>query len=372
MDSFAVWYKAKQGRNTGDGQIDKKEENKEEANLDIHLNLWKVKCKKWDRENTTFLDIGLKIRNIEDIKSIYMYIPLKINKDDLKDLGSLMRNDLKLLNGIFNDTCSITSNEREDGISVKKGNEDIFIKTLDYEYQDNLKIRSTEDGSILIINVENEQNKEGKSTYYRFRIDGKCMEDFGAKKSPKYKLFRIEDIEDHIIDFRLNEKRALPEGLNMMIAKDSEFRIGTIHFLLLISSEYDVPTARSNYSVRALEGNLWDKYIPGNCNSDELLGYHWKERENDNLNAYIKIEVRKQNWFRVLQYIWGAGIIAITTNIVSQMLISNKWNVLSGIGWFFLGIGWIVIIVLLFIEFFNRSKIYKKILNKIKKHLRRK
>lgn len=354
MDSFAIWYSPKD-----------KENNNEKIDLEIHFNLWKVKTQKIGKDPTTFIDIGLKIKNIKTIKKIGIYVPFSIDKEDIEDIGEKMQYDRKLINGIFNENCNIKSGDN--GIEVDKNNDKFYIKTLDFQYQKNLEIEVTNEGSIISINVSNEKTE---NNYYRFRIKGDSLEEnFGKKISENAKIFKTEFEEKHIIDFRLNEKRALPDNLNMLIANEKEFQIKKIHFLLLISSEYDVPCTGLKYSVRALENRLWDRYLPNDCCTNDLLGYHWKkesksdEEKIENFNSYIKISICKQGYMILVIYSLWAILIGVLINIISEFLTSENFYIT--VFKIFIMVGYIFLVILITFIYFSRGHKIKKFLEKI-------
>lgn len=79
MRSFAIWY----------NEVKKTNENKEDSNKSkvkylLHINLWR-NSKRLDLP--TLLDIGLDVSCLKTIDTINIFVPFKIAKDDISDLG---------------------------------------------------------------------------------------------------------------------------------------------------------------------------------------------------------------------------------------------------------------------------------------------
>lgn len=323
MNSFAIWY----------------EGVKEDKNVDLHFNLWKLRnksCKSNKIENSNmFLDIGIKVEGIGDIEKICIFIPFSVTDKNIEDMGIKMKDNRKLINGIFNDDCEITHNGSKNGVTISRNNgyDIIKIHTLDYEYQKNIKVESNENGSIIYLNTEkdkdeNYDSKKKYSNYYRFRIKGKSIYDFGNIKKNADNPFKTSYESNHIIDFRVNEKRALPENLNMLLQKEKLFNIKVIHFLLLTDTNYKLACTGLNYTMRALEDDLWEDYIDRKYEQGSLVGYHWKESaENnksvENFNSYIRIKEIKINIITIIIYVLGVIIVGTIASLISSYLYSQ-------------------------------------------------
>lgn len=316
MNSFAIWYEGKE----------------QSCDIDLHFNLWKLKNKSWRNSKiddiNMFLDIGLKIQKINKIKRICIFIPFTVTDENIEDLGIRMKDNRKLINGVFNDDCEIKNNSGKNGVTISRnnGNEIIKIHTLDYEYQKNIKVEPKESGSIIYINTQKDKSEKTPqsgeiSSYYRFRIKGKSIYDFGIIKNDSDNPLKTSYESNHIIDFRVNEKRALPEHLNMLLQKERQFNIKVIHFLLLTDTSYKLACTGLDYTMRALEDNLWEDYIDREYEPGSLVGYHWKESKDsnksvENFNSYIRIKETKVNHITIIIYILGVIIIGVVTNFI--------------------------------------------------------
>ncbi|MDK0862298.1 hypothetical protein P5F16_01120 [Clostridium perfringens] len=320
MNSFAIWYNSDK-----DGAIETDNE------VELHFNLWKLKKRNTTfvkfnkkKKSNMFLDIGIKLNNINHIDNIKIFIPFKkINIDDIEDLGIRMKDNRKLINGIFNDDCEIRHNCSEDGFTVKRKNEEIKIHTLDYEYQKNLSIEVISEGCIIAIKTSEDKSSNEEKAYYRFRISGKSINEFGRNLKSRDNILKTYSESNHIIDFRVNEKRALPENLNMLLQKNNQFKIKTIHFLLLMDINYKLACTGLDYTMRALEDKLWEEYLDDKYETGCLVGYHWKESNDngiENFNSLIRIKDIESNFITIGIYIIGVIVLSIISSIISSVL----------------------------------------------------
>lgn len=265
-----------------------------------------------------FLDIGIKVYKIDNINNINIFIPFKkITINDIEDLGIKMKDNRKLINGIFNDDCEIRHNGSENGLTIKRKDEEIKIHTLDYEYQKNLSIEVISEGCIITIKTDKDKRIDKEKAYYRFRISGKAINDLGRNLKSKDNILKTYSESNHIIDFRVNEKRALPENLNMLLQKNNQFKIKAIHFLLLMDINYKLACTGLDYTMRALEDKLWEEYLDDEYETGCLVGYHWKESDEngiDNFNSFIRIKDIESNFITIGIYILGVIFFSVVSS----------------------------------------------------------
>lgn len=345
MDSFAIWYEQNNKSNARD------------IRATLNFNLWKLNglykykyfyvkslressykkelCR--SKECEYAFDIGVNVKKICNIKNIYLYVPFKLETGDIKDLGSVMINNKKVIDGIFNENCKVTKSGYENAIEVEIPREQnksqkIKIFVLDFEWEGNIKIEQKSNGTVIIIDTDLDEFKdvsEDIDSYFRFRIYGKSLR----------KLIDIEKIRDNflkpysekndIIDFRVNEKRSMPESLVNLINSKNEFEIEAIHFLLLMDMKYSLIATGLNYSVRALETKIWDEYIGYEIENMRFVGYHWKEKSIEknnktnyveNFNSLIRIEEKKCSWITIIIYVFGVIILSCAGSFIYDII----------------------------------------------------
>ncbi len=97
--SLAVWYKS----------IDPTKEQATNPKLEMHFNLWD--CRNGaEKPGETFLDIGLKLWSCDDVEEIYIFLPFKIAKTDISDIGDKLNNE-PIAVGIFNEPLEVSDNK---------------------------------------------------------------------------------------------------------------------------------------------------------------------------------------------------------------------------------------------------------------------
>ena len=202
MRSFALWYSTRD------------KEKKSDKQVTVHINLWDKP--KDDRKNYCF-DFGLLVEDIRDIEKIYLYVPFKIEKSQIRDLGALI-SDNKLVNAIFNENFTTTDGEPKR--LIVNGNEekkDFVIYALEVESQITLKdcLRNAPTpGTILEIQIHSIEPSEILRYYFRIRIEVEAYSEnlyLINDKVEGISIFSNQFTNTEIIDFRLNDVRSCSE-----------------------------------------------------------------------------------------------------------------------------------------------------------------
>jgi len=203
---------------------------------------------------------------------------------------------------------------------------------LDFEWKENISINDKENESIITIDVSDFKINNDVNAYIRFRIHGKELKNLITNKKIYDNFFKTYSENNEIIDFRLNEKRSMPEGLVNLISGQKEFQVKAIHFLLLMDMKYTLAATGLNYSARALEPNLWTEYIGCDIKDAQFIGYHWKKKLEyrldeknkpiyvDNFNSLIRIEEKKCNFFTIAIYIIGLIFFSVLSNYIYDLI----------------------------------------------------
>lgn len=94
-NSFAIWH-------------EKQCEIEEISNAELHFNFWQFSSKNGGVPD--FLDIGIKIEEINKVSSINLFVPFQLQKSDICDLGETISNNQDLLIAIFNERTGVGGN----------------------------------------------------------------------------------------------------------------------------------------------------------------------------------------------------------------------------------------------------------------------
>ena len=307
MRSFVLWYEPRE-------RIDEK------IKLEIHINLWK----KRDCIETFVFDFGLLVDKIDLVENIYMYLPFKGSK--WSDLGHIVSSDTKLVEGIFNENCEIsTFHPKRLKISYKQDAHNEFIL---YSLSDeDIKKEEYSNGELLILKVgnilnasEKEENQgidKIKKYYFRFRIEVEKRKTFLIKEiDSNGNLFIDLFSRTETIDFRINDIRSCSEKIMEEFYRNKRFCIRKIHYLLLRNFSDEFIYYDGEVSSRILEKELWRRYIADV--PEDAVAYHIKEKTNDEkgietFSKLVRFRYEKTSWFRIF-------IIFIVSSIISYTL----------------------------------------------------
>lgn len=327
MNSLAIWCK--------------KKIKEDDIPAEIHFNFWKLPCserKKYklfkEYEYEYFLDIGLKVGNTSNAEEIKVFLPFKISKDELVDLGEILINDAKLINGIFNEDYSITTDTTPKQVKVNRPGDDtkFIVYSLDKE---NIIVEYKYEGSVITLKYPNIDLGSCNTCYFRFRIKTNTLETLTRKYDSKNSFFENAFTMTEVIDFRLNEKRSYNGSMAESIKKDGEFRIEKVHFLLLLDGKEDlISNGNSTFTCRELEKNIWKSYIDSKYDKRNIIAYHWRQKIKDieksieSFNSLIKIKFSETNSSTIFKYIAVLVTMTIFINIFSA---GATWVINKGI-----------------------------------------
>lgn len=370
MQSFALYYKHS-----------KVEDIKKCPITKVHFNLW-TECD-W-KNDISYLDIGFLIHNPELVEELNFCIPFVVNKQDIFDLGHLLI-DTKLSSAIFNESILKDDTKSKDDVytflhsdtskyDVYFLDADKHLKIQPIEEKDKEKKNIIDQGSLLILNIENlrsniSHNIENNDFYIRFRIKNvnlkKLVHDYSPNRNGFQSIFNMT----YTVDFRFNNKRSLP---NTFLTEDmkasKQMFVDSLHFLLITKTHVNIFT-NTETSSRKLETNIWDDYVRdekfSNPTSD-LIAYHYKrpfisEKENvskikeewkktdGSYELFLKYSVEKSI---VGTYLFITCFIGILCSLIASffsMITRNylKKIVCSELKTFFFGFGSAVIIGLI-------------------------
>ena len=154
MRSFAIWYNEVK-KKTNENKEDSNKENK--VKLSLHINLWR-NSKRLDLP--TLLDIGLDVSCLKTIDTINIFVPFKIAKDDISDLGlTIKKSGDKLIGAIFNEDYSINigGEGRANKALIKKIKTNVS-KQNESEIEDETIYYLDKNKPIKIIKIMNKKN----------------------------------------------------------------------------------------------------------------------------------------------------------------------------------------------------------------------
>lgn len=323
MSSIAIWYTPESG-------------TKESANLEIHLNYWKIpnpnfKVTKKDfylvKRFKRHLDIGLKIEKADVVKEINIFVPNKLKDlhSEVSELGEKISSDTNLLCSIFNKELNYTNHGASDYCEVTNSDGDTEINIYKIP-RNKIKHRAFDHGTIFTFNLEQATKA---FTYIRIRIEESLLKGFFSIESPANSKFQGLVKRNETFDLRINEIRALNPEIVEEVRKMGNFVINKLHLFFICCSRETYQFSHKDFmSCRTLEENVWSSYLPELKlgKKDSLLAYHWKEKETkpenylNEYSAFIKTLYERSTAFTLLFYIFLVILIGLGVNFVDFSL----------------------------------------------------
>jgi hypothetical protein len=328
--SLALWYQRK-------GSCD----SAHLAQVEVHFNLWRLPLGR-ARPEANFLDIGLKVMNAENIKQIVLFFPFTVSPSQVIDLGDLLRNR-KTAVAIFNESLSV--NQKQQGrvqIENEQGKAVLCCHCLNMPHDLMIEPASTRDNvqnhDATILRIKDDvidRFDRVIDNYVRFRIvlAESALGAFYTEYSPPDKRLFSSFEKTEVVDFRLNERRNLPDYIDTLMysGPNERFSVLQINFFLIreIYSEF-LMAYRSFHKGRSLEMGIWKPYIERHLESsgniNQSIIYHWKKIAEgksgiEDYNAVAKFRRREVSSVTIVLFIAilvGIGAVgSLLANLLS-------------------------------------------------------
>lgn len=284
--TLAIWYEPEDGGNSTPAiQLDNAR-----PNLEIHFNLWRDNPSK-----TNFLDIGLRLSNIESVNRMYVYFPVLLRLEQFQDLSSVMAYG-QTLDAVFNMVVEVGSKTDLRYETIKNGQP--FVTVHKVNIGDDLTLEPVEDAlkgtgsTITFTEAMCARLRAGGSgsQYLRLRLHltGKAQTLFTQEIIGQEKIFVSSSQRLELTELRLNEQRSFPHSIAKR-ASSNAFNIVRVHYFLIRELGHALVTQHAPIrKVRRLEAKLWASYLRGReipaqdaAEEERLLSrliiYHWRE-----------------------------------------------------------------------------------------------
>ena len=287
----------------------------------VYINDW------LNPKGKSYVDIAIRIRGVKASKSLNVYIPFPVSRDEIEDV-SLLFQSTKILQATFSAACIVDfkKNEHTSEIAYNGKTIDIVhISTLDYQ------LRLLSDGTLMSFDFEQLQAfLDNDEAYFIWRMPHKSLNEiFKPHVSMGNVLERLRDLlttpvvsEKYGYSIRVNESRLLPEEIT---------RIGMFHrqklkkavITISIDENYELNDSGC-YRTHRLEENLYEDYLPKNYNREDVITYQWNQNREHNLqgqfNFYytvMKNSVSRGSMFLYMTLLMALGVIG---NIIASWL----------------------------------------------------
>ena len=248
----------------------------------IHINDW------LNPKGKSYVDIAIHIRGIKSSKSLNVYVPFLVSKEEIEDV-SLSFEDTKILQAIFSAACIVDykKNQYTSEIAYNGKTVDIVhISTTSFE------TNTLSNGTLIRVDLQKLQPYlDNDEAYFIWRMSHKSLDAiFKPYVDMGNAMERLRDLittpvvsEKYGYSIRINESRLLPEEIT---------RIGMFHrqklkkavITLSIDEKYELNDSNC-YRIRRLEGNLYRNYLPKDFCCDDVITYQWNQSRVDNLQG---------------------------------------------------------------------------------------
>ncbi|MBA9068732.1 hypothetical protein FHR71_002482 [Methylobacterium sp. RAS18] len=314
-----------------------------DTSLETHLNYWRVaglKRKKCKPHKEDFLEIGLLIKNPNPVEKLNIFVPFDLDRSKIDDLGGRF-DQSDLAQGIFNEKlASRNRGAAQSWLDLEKSSTDIFCRVHIFSKNNELidsselNVAAEHGGTIITISrLAIERSSRGLANdlplYFRLRILG------GSKKGgPFVKVitpidhpFQSGFDEIEYIDFRLNESRTLPIGIERKIADDAlvgTVPVSMVAFLTAVPVLAELSVSHTTFHKnRLLEEAPWNTYAPFPL-PPGMMVYHWKKNNSkapiDDFTAFVKLQTRKTSKRIIASYLGIAFGFGVLGNLAAPWL----------------------------------------------------
>ena len=285
-------------------------------------------------DGKSYVDLGIRIRGVKSSKSLYVYVPFALSREEMEDI-SLLYKDTRILQATFSAVCIVDymKNEHTSEIAYNGKTVDIVhISTMEYQ------LVPVSQGTRINFDLEKLQPfLDNDEAYIIWRMPHKTLDEiFRWHVDGETTLNRLRDLvtspvvqEKFGYSVRINEARLLPEGIT---------RVGAFHrqklkkavITISLNENYELNDSGC-YRIRRLEENLYTGYIPEGYQCEDVITYEWDQNREHNLrgqfnfyNSITKNRVSRVSMFIYLMFVIGIGVVI---NYVSN-------TVFAFFGWF--------------------------------------
>lgn len=308
--------------------------------IEMHINLWRHHK---NNRNYTFLDVGIKIIDCQDLGSFNIYVPLCKKNVAIKDLSEVMYDD-RTLGAVFNENLEATRRNEDGSFEVKSRGKDYVtihpcICGKDFHIEDIADDEISKRGVLLKFKRDfcGSLCRAGEH-YFRIRfviLNGE--EDVFIEDTSSAEGFvQSHFVNSEVTEVRLNEFRSLPHDL---IVRERAERwlipeIKVLHYFLVRDVAFDLVASHANYrKIRRLEAGIWERYLAKdmpNSSARNMIIYHWRsggEKPVSDVVTLAKFRRTKPNISIYILLVVLFGALGSAANALASKLLANLFSV---------------------------------------------
>ena len=279
----------------------------------------------------SYVDIAVRIRGGRSVKGLNVYIPFPIASNEIEDV-SLLFDDTKILQATFSSACIVDykKNEHTSEIAYNGKTVDIVhISTIEY------KLKPLSEGTLLSVSFADlQQFLDNDEVYFIWRMPHKSLNEvFKPRVTVGNTMERLRDLlttpvvsEKYGYSVRINESRLLPEEIT---------RIGAFHrqklkkavITISIQEDYELNDAGC-YRIHRLEEKLYERYLPKDYGTEDIITYHWHQSRDDNSQGQFNFyyNVSRESISRGSMFLYMMLLTAI--GVIGNLIASYLWELI--------------------------------------------
>lgn len=256
----------------------------------VYLNNW------FNPKGKSYIDVALHIRNMSASKSLSIYIPFAVQKNEIEDI-SLKFSDENLSRAIFSSMCLMDykKNKATSEIAYNGKTVDIVhISAFDYT------VKPVSKGTLFRMSFDELfEYLDNDEAYFIFRIPHKSITDVFRQSSKMGSMMtKMRDLilspmvsEHYGYSVRINEARLLPNEITS-IGDFHRQKLKKAVITISIDDGYELNDAAC-YRIRRLEEDLYENFLPEKFPATDAVTYQWQQLREINLkgqfNFYLNI-----------------------------------------------------------------------------------
>ncbi len=283
----------------------------------VYINDW------LNPKGKNYIDLAVRIRGIKASKTLNIYTPFLVAKEEIEDI-SLLFNDKNILQATFSASCIMEykKNQYTSEIAYNGKTVDIVhISSVEY------KISPLANGTLITVDLESLHpyldNDEG---YFIWRMPHKSLNQIFSSRADMSKFMDLITTpvvaEKYGYSIRINEARLLPDEIT---------KIGGFHrqklkkavVTISINESYELNDA-SCYRIRRLEESLYNDFLPDGYKCDDVITYQWQQSREHNLkghfNFYYNIAKNSVSRISMFLYLVILTIIGVAGNLLADLI----------------------------------------------------
>ena len=287
----------------------------------VYINDW------LNPKGTSYVDFAIRIRGVKASKSLNVYVPFALTREEMEDV-SLLFEDKNILQATFSASCIIEFKKNAHTSEIAYNG-----KTIDIVHISTFscQVLPVTDGTLIKIDLESLQPfLDNDEAYFIWRMPHKSLNEIFAPRSDVGSAMeRLRDLittpvitEKYGYSIRINEARLLPDEIT---------KIGALHrqklkkavVTIAVDEAYELNDGGC-YRIRRLEENLYQEFLPNTYKTEDVITYQWQQNRDTSLkghfNFYYNIAKNSVSKGSMFIYLILLTIIGVVGDLISAVI----------------------------------------------------